>query len=112
MDWDYVFATALSTGIVPAVGCYVQYLDRVHQSVTGRTLIPPPVLDRFAASARPISQAGTAQDARFPRTRAAARLYVHHLRSTLESGRWHSAARLSLIPVLAALTAGTRRKPA
>lgn len=112
MDWDYVFATALSTGIVPAVGCYVQYLDRVHQSVTGRALVPQQVLDRFAASARPISQAGTAQDARFPRTRAAARLYVQHLRSTLESGRWHSAVRLSLIPVLAALTAGSRRKQA
>ena len=112
LDWDYVFATALSTGIVPAVGCYVQYLDRVHQSVTGRALLPQPVLDRFAADARPIRQAGTAQDARFPRTRAAARLYLQNLRATLESGRWHSALRLSLIPVLAALTAGTRRKPA
>jgi len=52
LDWDYVFATALSTGIVPAVGCYVQYLDRVHESVTGRALLPQPVLDRLCRRAR------------------------------------------------------------
>jgi glycosyltransferase involved in cell wall biosynthesis len=115
-DWDYVFATALSTGTVPAVGCYVQYLDRVYQSVSGgrggrggRALVAPGILERFAASAPPLSKAETAQDARFPRLRAAARLYLQHLSATLESGRWHSAARLSLIPVMAALTAGSRR---
>ena len=109
-DWDYLFATALSTGIVPSVGCYLQYLDRIHQTVSGRELLSADVVGRFSSVARPISQAGTASDARFPRTRAAARLYLQNLRATLESGRWHSAARLSLIPVLAALT--LRRKTA
>jgi glycosyltransferase involved in cell wall biosynthesis len=108
MDWDYLFATALSTATVPAVGCYLQYLDRIYQSVTGRALVPDDVLRRFAARVRTTGPA-LAQDARFPRTWSAARLYLQHLRATLASGRWHSAARLSLVPVLAAWTAGTRR---
>lgn len=108
MDWDYLFATALSTGAVPTVGCYLQYLDRVHESVSGRALIPDEILRRFAADLRRTGPA-LAPDARFPRTKSAARLYLRNIRATLESGRWHSAARLSLMPVFAALTAGARR---
>ena len=32
MDWDYVFATALSAAIVPALGGYLQYVDRVYRT--------------------------------------------------------------------------------
>ena len=102
----FVVRSSLSTATVPTVGCYVQYLDRLYQSVVGRTLVPDDFLSRFVTSAAvppPI------KDARFPRIWSAARLYLQHLRATLESGRWQSAARLSLIPLLAALTAGTRR---
>ena len=108
MDWDYLFATALSTGAVPTVGCYLQYLQRVYESVSGRALVPNDVLDRFTANLRTTGPA-LAPDAAFPRTKSAARLYLQHLRATLESGRWHSAARLSLVPIVAALTAGARR---
>jgi hypothetical protein len=104
MDWDYAFATALSTGTVPTVGCYLEYLDRVSQLVSGRAAVPEEIRERFGGRTRAF-----ADDARFPRTRAAARLYMQHLRATLEAGRWHSAARLSLVPVIAALTAGHRR---
>jgi len=110
MDWDYAFATALSTGTVPTVGCYLQYLDRVSVLVSGRPAVPEEIQRRFAVGGGGESRTRAfADDARFPRTRAAARLYMQHLRATLEAGRWHSAARLSLVPVLAALTAGHRR---
>jgi glycosyltransferase involved in cell wall biosynthesis len=108
MEWDYLFATALSTATVPAVGCYLQYLDRVHQSVGGQTLVPAAVLNRFTASGRGTGRA-PAPDARFPRMWSATRLYLQNLWATLESGRWHSAARLSLVPFVAALSAGSRR---
>lgn len=108
MDWDYLFATALSTGAVSTVGCYLQYLQRVHESVSGRPLVPGDALERFTTNLRSTGPA-LAADAAFPRTKSAARLYLQQLRATLESGRWHSAARLSLVPVVAALTAGARR---
>ena len=93
IDWDYLFATALSMGIVPVVGCYLQYLDRIHRSLAHRSLVPADTLARFETS-------GGEQ--------GPARLYLQHVRATLESGRWHSAARLSLVPVMAALTASRR----
>jgi len=94
IDWDYLFATALSVGLVPAVGCYLQYLDGIHRSLVHRSLVPSDALARFETAS--------------PRPASAARLYLQHVRATVESGRWHSAARLSLLPVMAALT-GARR---
>jgi hypothetical protein len=108
MDWDYLFATALSTATVAAVGCYLRYLDHVNHVVGGGALVPDSVLNRFTSGA-PDSGSGLAPDARFPRLSSAARLYMHSLGATLESGRWHSAARLSLVPLLAAVSAGNRR---
>ncbi|MGH7519972.1 MAG: glycosyltransferase [Gemmatimonadales bacterium] len=108
VDWDYLFATALSMGIVPAMGYYLEYVDRIHASLMRQPLLPADALRRFETVA---DDAGTA-GSYFPRLNAAARLYVQHFRATLESGRWHSAARLSLLPLLAALTTGTRRQGA
>jgi hypothetical protein len=108
LDWDYVFATALSTATVPALGCYLQYVDRIYRTVSGQALVPDDVLRRFAADQR-ASGPALRQDPRFPRRWAAARLYWQALGATLESGRWQSAARLSLVPFIAALTAGNRR---
>jgi hypothetical protein len=108
MDWDYLFATALSTATVAALGSYLQYVDHIYRRVSDQALIPDAVLRRFTVDSRARTPA-LAQDARFPRPWAAARLYWHALRATLESGRWQSAARLSLVPFMAALTAGNRR---
>jgi hypothetical protein len=107
VNWDYVFATALSMGTLAAVGCYLGYLDRLHRQVAGRALLADDLLTRFSAAAR---DARTPM-ARFPWPRAAAALYLRQVRATLESRRWHSAARLSLLPVIAALAAasGTER---
>ena len=104
LNWDYVFATALSMGMVPAVGTYLQYIDRIHTRIFGRPVVDSAVVARFHGSLR--------RDAtRFPPPRAAARLFFQQFGATLESGRWHSAARLSLLPVVAAaaLAAGSRR---
>ena len=97
IDWDYLFATALSVGIVPAVGCYLQYLDGIHRSLVHRSLVPGDALARFETTGGELGEA-------FPPISSAARLYLRHVRATVESGRWHSAARLSLLPVMAALT--------
>ena len=101
IDWDYLFATAFSAGIVPAVGSYLQYLDGIHRSLGHRSLVSGEALARFGTT-------DGEQSASFPRISSAARLYLRHVRATVESGRWHSAARLSLLPVMAALT-GARR---
>jgi colanic acid/amylovoran biosynthesis glycosyltransferase len=103
VDWDYLFATALSLGMVPAVGSYLNYVDRMYGIVTRQSLLPADVLTRFEATPDDMKS----DSAYLPRLQAAARLYVGHVRSTLESGRWHSAARLSLLPLMA-LTAGGR----
>jgi hypothetical protein len=104
VDWDYLFATALSLGIVPAVGCYLRYVDGIYRTLTQRSLVPSEELARFATTV-----AARAGSRYFPDLSAAARLYLQHFGATLESGRWHSAARLSLVPLMAALTAGVRR---
>ncbi|HLZ45767.1 MAG TPA: glycosyltransferase [Gemmatimonadales bacterium] len=104
VNWDYLFATALASAAIPTVACYLQYIDRIHRAVSDRPLFSDDVQQRFATT-----QTATDASARFPRTWSAARLYFQNLRATLESGRWHSAARLSLVPLMAALTAGHRR---
>jgi hypothetical protein len=108
VNWDYLFATALSMGLVSAVGTYVQYVDAVYFRLFNRSLIDADVATRFHGF---FQQAAARSSERFPNPRAAARLYLQHFRATIESGRWHSAARLSLMPVVAAaaLTHRSRR---
>jgi len=111
---DGLFANALSTGTLPAAGAYLQYVDEVYASIRGERLIPAKELHRFAVGDAKVL--GPTEAARFPRARSAVRVYWQHVRATIESGRWHSVARLSLVPVMAALTASARlthrRQPA
>jgi hypothetical protein len=100
VEWDYLFATSLSLGVLPAVGCYLQYVDRLHRALLDAPLVSADTLARFDAVS---GERGT----EFPRVGTAARVYLRHVRATIESGRWHSAIRLSLLPLMAALTAGT-----
>jgi colanic acid/amylovoran biosynthesis glycosyltransferase len=106
VDWDNLFATAVSLALVPAVGSYLHYLNRMHRAATRQALMPPELLTRFEAAPDDM----ISDSAYFPRVHAAARLYVRHIRSTLESGRWHSAARLFLVPLMALLTSGSHRQ--
>jgi hypothetical protein len=102
-SWDYVFATALSMGLVPAVGAYLEYIDRMYARLYDRSLIPESLLTRFQTGA-PAPQ----DDERYPRTPLARRLYLRQFQATVEAGRWNSAARLSLLPLMA-LAAGGRK---
>lgn len=93
VSWDYVFATALACGVASGVSGYLHYLDGEHRRLFNRGLVADDVLVRFGpARERPTT----------------ARTFLRQVGATLESGRWHSAARLSFAPVLAAL-AGLRR---
>jgi hypothetical protein len=107
LNWDYVFATALASGVVAGVGAYLDYVNGVHTQVFGRALMDQTLLARFQGT--PASpRLPTRVMTQFPANGALARSYVRHVGATLASGRWQSAARLSLLPVVAAL-AGTRR---
>ena len=95
-DWDYVFATVLSLGVTAAAASYLGFLEGVHRNVCGarRDLVPAAVRERFGV----VAERRTA----YPRPRAAARTFAKNLRATLEGGRWQSAARLALLPFIAA----------
>jgi hypothetical protein len=95
-SWDYVFATALSMGVVPAVGAYLEYVDRMSIQLFNRSLLPHDLLARFQTGA-----VARSNDDRYPRRRDARRLYLRQVQATLEAGRWNSAARLSLLPLMA-----------
>jgi hypothetical protein len=108
LNWDYVFATALSMGMLPAVGAYLEYIDQMHLRLFNQLLLPEGVLRRFDARGDR-AWVGQDRDGRFPRAGIARRLYVKQVQASLEGGRWHSAARLCLLPIVAALTAEPRR---
>jgi hypothetical protein len=85
-----------------AVGAYLGYVDGIHRQVFERDLIEAGVLPRFQGMPAPVATT-------FPDQRGTiARAYVRQVGATLESGRWQSAARLSLLPLMAAF-AGKRR---
>ena len=107
LNWDYVFATALSTGTLPAVDAYLSYIERLHTHLMNRPLLPADILARFRVRERAAAEPD--DNARFPRAGIARRLYLDHLYASMEAGRWHSMARLLLLPVMAALAAKSRR---
>jgi hypothetical protein len=107
LNWDYVFAMALSMGMLATVGSYLAYVDGIATELFGRPLMAAELSARFQPAGTRLPWA--ADGIRYPAARAAARLYLQNVGATLESGRWHSAARLSLLPVVAALAAGARR---
>jgi hypothetical protein len=102
-DWDYVFATALSLGVTSGAAAYLQYLVGVYGIVSGgrRSLLSAAVRNRFGVL--PDDPA-----APYPATHVLAHTFVENLRATLEAGRWQSAARLALLPLVAAF-AGLQR---
>jgi hypothetical protein len=107
LNWDYIFATALSIDMLPTLGAYLDYLDRMHMRLLNQSLLPQELLARFTTGEPVLPAAGS--DTRFPATAVARRLYVNHVHAALEAGRWHSMARLLLLPVVAAFAARPRR---
>jgi hypothetical protein len=113
LNWDYVFATALAMGMVPAVGAYLDYVNRMHARLFTRALVSHDVLARFQLSL-PIRDRGVVgeRDGRYPRAAIARHIFVRQVQATVEAGRWHSAARLSLLPLIAGLSFARRRSVA
>jgi hypothetical protein len=109
LNWDYVFATALTMGTVPAVGAYLDYVNRMHARLFTRPLVTADVLDRFQL-ALPSAARGVVgeRDGRFPRPAVARQIFVRQVQATVEAGRWHSAARLSLLPLIAGISLARR----
>lgn len=109
LNWDYLFATAVSIGTLAGVSAYIEYVNGVHRDLFGRDLIDPAVRARFRV-ALPRRLAPTSATARFPAAGVMAWTYLGQMGETLDSGRWHSAARLSLLPLVAALAGNRGRR--
>jgi hypothetical protein len=90
INWDYLFATALSIGMLEGAGAFLASVDDVHHKVFGRHVVDAAVLSRFHGRSSHLRRLGAA----------------------LEAGRWQSAARLSLRPIIAAVSARRRRRSA
>ena len=83
LDWDYLFATALSIGMLEAAGAFFASVNDVHHQLFGRNVVDASILSRFQGRSSHLRRLGAA----------------------LEAGRWHSAMRLSLRPLVAAVSA-------
>jgi len=83
LDWDYLFATSLSMGMLEGAGAFLASVDDVHHQLFGRTVIDAAILSRFQGRSSHLRRLGAA----------------------LEAGRWQSAVRLSLRPLVAVVSA-------
>jgi len=87
LDWDYLFAAAVSIGMLEGLGSFLASVSGVHHQLFGRDGVDAAVLARFQGPSS----------------------HLRRFVAALEAGRWHSAARLSLRPIVAAVSA--RRAP-
>lgn len=90
LNWDYLFATALSIGMLEGAGAFLASVNDVHHQIFGRNAIDAAILSRFQGRSSHLRRLGAA----------------------LEAGRWQSAARLSLRPIVAAVSARRTRRSA
>lgn len=88
LDWDALFAAAVSTGMLEGVGAFLASVSGVHHQLFGRDLVDAGVLARFHGRSSHLRRLGAA----------------------LEAGRWQSAARLSLRPIVAAVASRRTRR--
>lgn len=100
-NWDYLFATAISIGMLDNVGAFLAYVNTMYRQLLAKSLLSSHLLARFSERA-PRGAAPSPDAESFPGRRMMPRAFVRHLGATLESGRWQSALRLSLIPFIAA----------
>lgn len=110
LDWDYVLATARAHGADAGLAYYLHYVDEIHARFVGRRVLPPEVTHGLRSRAP--GQAAFREGAfRFPALRVSARVYAHEFLFDVRAGRWDSALRLCLVPLVAgeALTAQLSR---
>jgi hypothetical protein len=109
LDWDAVLRTSRTFGSGPGLSCYLSYIDRIHHDLFGAPLPCAPAVRSILRSHW--GRLSFPNDRyRFPVITVNCRLYAERLASDLAHGRWSSAGRLCLLPVVAAAAAHARRR--
>src|SRR5436189_2422633 len=104
LDWDYILATARRHGALAGLGCYLSYVDQIHRDVFWQPLVAEPM--RGVLGLRGWGRVEFHEDGyRFPIARVNSRLYVRQLGGRIAARDWTGAARLFLIPAVAAARA-------
>lgn len=101
LDWTYVVGVARQLGVLPALSCYLSYVDQIYHALHDRHLLPPNArrlltLDGWGAVAFVSGRY------RFAALRVRQRLYWRQLATAAAVGEWRVASRLCLAPVMAA----------
>jgi hypothetical protein len=107
LDWETVLRTARATGLLPALSCHLSCVEQLHRRLLGRRLLNRDILSRLVHRnwGRMEFQCGSY---RLTAARVRAGLFLRQLQAKIQSGDWAAAARLCLLPLLAA-SAGCQR---
>jgi len=104
LDWDYILRTTTRIGVFDGLCCYLSYVEQIHRSLFGAPLLAADVANRLT-----LGGWGTARLHRregggvgFPSVRVNGRLYLAALGADVRSRHWSRAARLCLVPAVAA----------
>lgn len=108
IDWNTLIMAAVATGLLAGVGCHLHFAEQIHQELFGRRLLDAAVRARLGTTdwGRVEFRGGCY---RFS-TVAGGRLFLRHFRAELRLGDWAAAARLCLVPLVAATAAWHRRR--
>jgi len=99
--WTYVTQTARAIGVLAGLGCYLSYVEQIHQALYGRGLLPPDAHQGLLL--RGWGRATFHHGAyRFPAVRVGNRLYWRQLATSVGAGNWRAASRLCLWPAAVA----------
>src|SRR5689334_834124 len=101
LDWTYLGSVARQMGVLPALSCYLGYVDQIYTALYGRHLLPAEArslltLDGWGEVA---FQRGRY---RFAALRVRNRLYWRQLVTAAIDGQWRVASRLCLAPAMVA----------
>jgi hypothetical protein len=99
LDWSYVVNVSRDLGLLPGLGCYLGYVNQIHDALYDRPLFPPDArhgltLDGWGSVT---FRAGRYS---FPTLRVRNRLYWRQLAAAARAGEWRVASRLCLVPAM------------
>jgi hypothetical protein len=101
LDWGYIIQTAKRLCTLPGLCCYLSYMNQIHGDLFGSDLFSPPRREALDLNGwgRLWFRGGFY---RFPTVGVAVRVYWKKFWAALVSRDWQSAARLCLLPPVAA----------
>jgi len=101
LDWGTIIQTAEKLCTLPGLCCYLSYINQIHCDLYGRDLLAPPV--RKALDLNGWGRAWFRDGYyRFPTVQVSVQVYWKKFWGALISREWQSAARLCLLPSMAA----------